>query len=145
MPSFKDRLVWKRMALFFKFFRDMMNNGRNFNLLFGLFIAIVISLLLPLVVAGQEENDLILTINQLDDSSYPSILMLASVTDQASFLVFSAVSPSAFLQSTIHLVHPSVVSPNNQRPALPPSSLPDWRWACSPPICPSWAYAWPLL
>lgn len=83
MPSFKERLVCKRMALFFKFFRDMMNNGRNFNLLFGLFIAIVISLLLPLVVTGQDENDLILTINQLDDSSYPSILMLASVTDQA--------------------------------------------------------------
>jgi Ca-activated chloride channel family protein len=61
----------------------MMNNGRNANLLLGLLIAIAISLLLPIAVAGQEENDLILTINQLDDSSYPSILMLASVTDQA--------------------------------------------------------------
>lgn len=60
-----------------------MNNGRNLHLLFGLFFAVITSLLLPLIVAGQEEDDLILTINQLDDSSYPSILMLASVTDQA--------------------------------------------------------------
>ena len=60
-----------------------MNSRRNFYLLFGIIIAFVTSLVLPLMVAGQEESDVILTINQLDDSSYPLVLLLASVTDQS--------------------------------------------------------------